>query len=105
MKTKAGRTLLFVAAAIGFWVVVPLAWSLFFGWSLTTLDHAADLRGWEEFASQSGAAIGGSVGAVVGSVIGVLLFVLILFGGILSGPVVVILVGRSVARRLKRGPK
>ena len=106
---KAARILLFVVGAIGFWIVVPLAWSQFFGWSLVTLDHAADLRGWEEFASQRGAAVGGAVGAMVGALIGMLLFALIVLGVVLSGPVLVIgtaiLAVRSVVRVLKRGAK
>jgi hypothetical protein len=94
---------------IGFWIVVPLAWSQFFGWSLMTLDHVADLRAWEEFASQRGAALGGAVGTVVGAVIRTLLFALIVLDVVISGPALVIgtaiLAARSVVQVLKRGSK
>ena len=77
---------MYVVAAVGLWIVVPLAWSLGLGWWLVTLDQIADVRSWEKFAEQTG----GGIGAVIGRVVGAAVGILIMFGLILSVPVSVI---------------
>ena len=54
LDMKPESVFLYVVAAVGFWIVVPLAWSLGLGWWLVTLDQIADVRSWEKFAEQTG---------------------------------------------------